>query len=61
MYSAPLRSVHTFLQATLHVWHPMHLSKWNTIEIWDRTFIVISEEAFSSQRSAISQKKKADR
>jgi hypothetical protein len=32
MYSDPLRSVHTFLQAMLHVWHPMHLSRWKTID-----------------------------
>src|SRR5665811_1673604 len=31
MYSAPLRSVQMFLQARLHVWQPMHLSRWNTI------------------------------
>src|ERR1051326_2833554 len=39
MYSVPGRSVHRFLQAKLHVWHPMHLSRWNTIEICERTFI----------------------
>src|ERR1035438_8788729 len=32
MYSAPLRSVQMFLQARLHVWQPMHLSRWNTID-----------------------------
>src|SRR6516165_7786731 len=41
MYSAPLRSVQMFLQAMLHVWHPMHLSRWKTIEICMRTSIVI--------------------
>src|SRR5689334_7565033 len=39
MYSAPLRLVHTFLHATLHVWHPRHLSRWKTEAIWDRTFM----------------------
>ncbi len=33
MYSVPGRSVHTFLQATEHVWHPMHLSRWKTMAI----------------------------
>src|SRR6516165_7812405 len=37
MYSAPLRSVQMFLQAMLHVWQPMHLSRWKTIEICMRT------------------------
>ena len=32
MYSAPLRSVQMFLQAIEHVWQPMHLSRWNTID-----------------------------
>ncbi len=32
-YSMPRRSVHWFLQATLQVWQPMHLSRWNTVEI----------------------------
>src|SRR5574337_589188 len=39
MYSVPLRSVQMFLQAMLHVWQPMHLSRWKTIEICERTFI----------------------
>jgi len=39
MYSAPRRSVHTFLQETLQVWQPMHLSRWNTIETCARTSI----------------------
>src|SRR5215475_12437663 len=37
MYSVPARSVQMFLQAMLHVWHPMHLSRWKTIEICMRT------------------------
>src|SRR5574341_713758 len=41
MYSAPLRSVQMFLQATEQVWHPMHLSRWKTIETCDLTFIVV--------------------
>src|SRR3972149_351880 len=32
MYSAPLLVVHTFLQETLQVWQPIHLSKWKLIE-----------------------------
>ena len=32
MYSVPLRSVQMLLHAIEHVWHPMHLSRWNTIE-----------------------------
>src|SRR5690242_21643125 len=39
MYSAPGRLVHRFLHARLHVWHPMHLSRWNTIETCERTFM----------------------
>src|SRR5215469_6931008 len=39
IYSAPRRSVQMFLQAMLHVWHPMHLSRWNTIAICDLTSI----------------------
>src|SRR5512146_631382 len=42
MYSVPLRSVQMFLQAMEQVWQPMHLSRWNTIEICDRTFIEFS-------------------
>src|SRR5215471_778013 len=41
MYSAPLRSVQMFLQAMLHVWQPMHLSRWKTIATCDRTFMVV--------------------
>src|SRR5579885_758333 len=39
MYSVPGRSVHRFLHARLHVWQPMHLSRWNTMETWARTFM----------------------
>ena len=31
MYSAPSRLVHTFLQVTLQVWQPMHLSRFITM------------------------------
>src|SRR5215475_6908630 len=41
MYSVPLRSVQMFLQAILHVWQPMHLSRWNTIATCERTFIFV--------------------
>ena len=37
MYSAPRRFVQTFLQVTEHVWQPMHLSRFITIEICART------------------------
>ena len=30
-YSMPGRFVHTFLQVTEQVWHPMHLSRFKTI------------------------------
>ena len=39
IYSAPERLVHTFLQVTLHVWHPMHLSRFITMPIWALTRI----------------------
>src|SRR5512135_1277966 len=39
MYSAPFRSVQTFLQAIEQVWQPMHLSRWKTIETCERTSI----------------------
>ena len=42
MYSVPLRSVQMFLQAMLQVWQPMHLSRWNTIEICARTSMMSS-------------------
>ena len=32
-YSTPSRDVHTFLQVTEQVWHPMHLSRFSTIAI----------------------------
>src|SRR3990170_8940539 len=41
MYSVPLRSVQMFLQAIEQVWQPMHLSRWKTIEICERTFIAV--------------------
>src|SRR5512138_1823764 len=41
MYSVPLRSVQMFLQAMEQVWQPMHLSRWKTIEICERTFIAL--------------------
>src|SRR5512136_520940 len=31
MYSAPARLVQTFLQGMLHVWQPMHLSRFMTM------------------------------
>src|SRR5215469_1752977 len=40
MYSVPRRSVQMFLQAIEQVWQPMHLSRWNTIETCERTFIL---------------------
>src|SRR6185312_2714935 len=39
MYSVPGRSVQRFLQARLQVWHPMHLSRWKTMETWARIFM----------------------
>src|SRR3972149_8703142 len=42
MYSVPRRSVQMFLQAMLHVWHPMHLSRWKTIETCALTSIILS-------------------
>src|SRR5215472_6559041 len=41
MYSVPLRSVQMFLQAIEQVWQPMHLSRWNTIETCERTFMIV--------------------
>ena len=38
-YSMPSRLVHTFLQVTEQVWHPMHLSRFSTIAICARIFI----------------------
>lgn len=40
MYSVPGLFVHTFLQVTEQVWHPMHLSRFRTIVIWARIFMV---------------------
>src|SRR5512144_2815642 len=39
-YSTPGRLVQTFLQVTLQVWQPMHLSRFRTMPICARTFIV---------------------
>src|SRR5215510_1316687 len=44
MYSVPLRSVQMFLQAIEQVWQPMHLSRWNTIEICERTSMSLLHE-----------------
>src|SRR3990172_20100 len=41
MYSVPLRSVQMFLQDTLQVWQPMHLSRWNTVDTWARIFMTM--------------------
>src|SRR5208282_1061342 len=41
MYSVPRRSVQIFLQAMLHVWQPMHLSRWKTMETCERIFIAV--------------------
>src|SRR5436190_19296800 len=38
-YSMPGRLVQTFLQVTLHVWQPMHLSRFSTIAICARIFM----------------------
>ena len=39
-YSTPSRVVHTFLQVTEQVWHPMHLSRFSTIAICARIFMM---------------------
>src|SRR5690349_3586819 len=52
MYSVPLRSVQMFLQAMLHVWQPMHLSRWNTIATCERTFIEFSSSPFQVRQLA---------
>jgi hypothetical protein len=31
-----------FLQEMLQVWQPMHLSRWKSIDTWDRTSIAFS-------------------
>jgi hypothetical protein len=41
-YSTPGRLVQTFLQVTEQVWQPMHLSRFSTMPICARTFIVFS-------------------
>src|SRR5215472_13236034 len=41
MYSVPWRSVQMFLQAMLHVWQPIHLSRWNTIETCERMSMLV--------------------
>src|SRR3954451_150205 len=38
-YSTPVRLVHACLQVTEHVWHPMHLSRFITIDICAMTFM----------------------
>src|ERR1019366_4488937 len=50
MYSVPLRSVQMFLKAIEQVWQPMHLSRWNTIETCERTFMVSSQFPFVSSQ-----------
>ncbi len=40
-YSTPGRLVHTFLQVTLQVWQPMHLSRFSTMPICARTFMFL--------------------
>src|SRR5512147_2585254 len=52
MYSVPLRSVQMFLHAMLQVWHPMHLSRWNTIAICERTSMARLPVAVTYQRSS---------
>src|SRR5690242_6605673 len=49
-YSTPSRLVQTFLQVTEQVWHPMHLSRFSTIAICARIFIL--QPPFSERRSA---------
>src|SRR5579863_9288227 len=52
-YSMPSRLVHTFLQVTEQVWHPMHLSRLSTIAICARIFILrppVSERRCSAAR-----------
>jgi len=40
-YSMPSREVHTFLQVTEQVWQPMHLSRFSTMAICARTFMLL--------------------
>ena len=50
-YSIPGRLVQTFLQVTEQVWQPMHLSRFSTMPICARIFIVFSlGPIFSSRR-----------
>ena len=51
-YSMPSREVHTFLQVTEQVWHPMHLSRLSTIAICARTFIYAFSWTVSAADSA---------
>ena len=39
-YSIPSREVQTFLQVTEQVWQPMHLSRFRTMAICARTFMM---------------------
>src|SRR6476659_283927 len=45
-YSMPSRLVHTFLQVTEQVWHPMHLSRFSTMAICARIFMCVSLVSF---------------
>ncbi len=47
-YSMPWRVVQTFLQVTLQVWQPMHLSRLSTLPICARIFMPVSFELRSS-------------
>src|SRR5262249_35874462 len=49
-YSMPGRLVHTFLQVTEHVWHPMHLSRFSTMPICARTFMAVSSSVLGRCR-----------
>src|SRR5215475_4197224 len=50
-YSMPSRLVHTFLQVTEQVWHPMHLSRFSTIAICARIFMGVALSTCSSVSS----------
>src|SRR5215470_3260878 len=55
MYSVPRRSIQMFLHAIEQVWQPMHLSRWNTIETCERTFISSSQlPVLSFERARLS-------
>ena len=43
----PGREVQTFLQVTEQVWQPMHLSRFSTMAIWARIFIVFLLGAYA--------------